>query len=84
MLQIKLVVSINCSLFLLLTLESYSTSEYSALKINVFQMNWLKYLHKFYENVEAVGDLPLAKVAEPEGLSKVVTFSNHKVLFFLS
>ena len=31
-----------------------------------------------------VGDRPLAKVAEPEGLSKVVTFANHKVLFFLS
>ena len=30
-----------------------------------------------------VGDRPLAKVAEPEGLSKMVTFANNKESFFL-
>ena len=31
----------------------------------------------------SVGDRPLAKVAEPEGSSKMVTFANHKESFFL-
>ena len=31
--------------------RKYSTSEYLALKINSFQIIWLKYLQRFYENV---------------------------------
>ena len=43
----------------------------------------IQFHHCVAYNKIFVGDRPLAKVAEPKGSSKMVTFANHKESFFL-